>query len=445
MLRSIQDVFKIPELRRKLLFTLGLLAVYRIGAAVPTPGVNAGELMKFFESQKGTLFGFLDMFSGGALGRFSIFSLGIMPYINASIIMSLLQTVIPYLEQLSKEGEIGRRKITQWTRYGTVFLAILQSFGLTFLIQSVESETGVQIVRDPGLAFQLMTILTLTAGTIFIMWLGEQITEYGIGNGISLIIFAGIVDRLPAVIGSTYQLLKTGEMQFYQVIFLIALGVVIVAAVVLIQQGQRRIPVQYAKRIVGRRMYGGQSTYLPLRVDQSGVIAVIFAMSLMMFPVTIAQFFPKDKWLFVQTVVGWMKHGTPLYTLFYVGLIIFFCYFYTAITFNPTNLAEDMKKFGGFIPGIRPGTPTAEYIDKILTRITLLGAVFVSCIAVLPDFIFRSLGAGFWGTIFSGTAILIVVGVALDTMGQIESHLLMRHYDGFMKKGKLKGRYFNIK
>lgn len=445
MLRSLQDIFKIPELKRKVLFTLGIIIVYRLGAAVPTPGVNAQALMDFFQTQKGTLFGFLDMFSGGALGRFSVFALGIMPYINASIIMSLLQTVLPYLERLSKEGEVGRKKITQYTRYATVFLALIQSFGLTFLIQSLEKETGVQIVRNPGLNFQLMTMLTLTTGTIVVMWLGEQITEFGIGNGISLIIFANIVARLPSVIGNTTQLFTTGEISLFTVLFLIALVVIIVGAVVFIQQGQRRIPVQYAKRIVGRRMYGGQSTYLPLRVDQSGVIAVIFSVSIMMFPRTIINFLAKDKMLFLHTIVGWLQPGKALYTGLYVGLIIFFCYFYTAITFNPTDLANNMKKFGGFIPGIRPGIPTAEYIDRILTRITLVGALFVASIAVVPDFVFGGMGLGFWGTIFSGTAILIVVGVALDTMGQIESHLLMRHYDGFMSKGKLKGRYFNIR
>lgn len=445
MLRSLQDIFKIPELKRRLLVTLGILAVYRLGAAVPTPGVNAQALINFFETQKGTLFGFLDMFSGGALGRFSIFALGIMPYINASIIMSLLQTVVPYFEQLSKEGDVGRRKITHYTRYGTVFLAAIQAFGLTFLIQGLEKQAMGTVVRNPGVGFEVMTILTLTAGTILIMWLGEQITEYGIGNGISLIIFAGIVDRLPSVLGNTYQLFSTGEVSLFKIIFIFALVVLIVAVVIFIEQGQRRIPVQYAKRIVGRRMYGGQSTYLPLRVDQSGVIAVIFAVSLMMFPITISQFLPKDKLSFVHTVVGWLSRGTFVYDIFYVALIIFFCYFYTAITFNPNDLAENMKKFGGFIPGIRPGSPTAEYIDKILTRITLVGAVFVAGIAVIPDYIFRGLGVSFWSSIFSGTAILIVVGVALDTMGQIESHLLMRHYDGFMAKGKLKGRYFNIK
>ncbi|MFH1783961.1 MAG: preprotein translocase subunit SecY [bacterium] len=443
MLRSFQDIFKIPELKRRLLFTLAIIIAYRIGASIPTPGVNAQALMNFFANQKGTLFGFLDMFSGGALGRFSVFALGIMPYINASIIMSLLQTVLPYLERLSKEGEVGRKKITQYTRYGTVFLALIQSMGLIFLVKGLEAEQGIKVVLNPGLSFQLMTMLTLTTGTIVIMWLGEQITEFGVGNGISIIIFSGIVVRLPAVIGQTAQLFKTGDISLFKILFLMALVVGIVALVVFVEQGQRRVPVQYAKRIVGRRMYGGQSTYLPLRVDQSGVIAVIFAVSLMMFPRTVANFLPKGS--FLQAIVNWMQPGTPLYTILYGGLIVFFCYFYTAVTFNPNDLAENMKKFGGFVPGIRPGAPTADYIDKILTRITLVGALFIVCIAIIPDFIFGGLGLGFWGNIFSGTAILIVVGVALDTMGQIESHLLMRHYDGFMGKGKLKGRYFNIK
>jgi preprotein translocase subunit SecY len=445
MLQSLQDIFKIPELKRRLLITMGILVIYRLGAAVPTPGVNAQALINFFETQKGTLFGFLDMFSGGALGRFSIFALGIMPYINASIIMSLLQTVVPYFEQLSKEGDVGRRKITQYTRYGTVGLAAIQAYGLTFLLQGLQKQSMGAVVVNPGISFELMTILTLTTGTMFIMWLGEQITEYGVGNGISLIIFAGIVDRLPSVLGNTYQLFNTGEVSLFKILFLLVIIVAVVGLVVFIQQGQRRIPVQYAKRIVGRKMYGGQSTYLPLKVDQSGVIAVIFAVSLMMLPMTIGQFIPKDQLLFVHTVIDWLNRGSLLYDIIYAALIIFFCYFYTAITFNPNDLAENMKKFGGFIPGIRPGAPTAEYIDKILTRITLVGAVFVAFIAIAPDYIFRGLGVGFWSSIFSGTALLIVVGVALDTMGQIESHLLMRHYGSFTGGAKLKGRYFNIK
>jgi len=444
MLRRITDIFKIPELKKKILFTLGILAAYRLGAAIPTPGIDASALKAFFETQRGTLFGFLDMFSGGALNRLSIFSLGIMPYINASIIMSLLQTAVPYLERLSKEGEFGRRKITQITRYGTLFIAAIQSFGLTFWMQSMKAPTGASIVKNPGLSFQLITILTLTAGTVFIMWLGEQVTERGVGNGISLIIFAGIVDRLPAAVGNVFRLFGSEEMTLFGVLFLAALVFGITASVVWVEQAQRKIPVQYAKRIIGRKMYGGQNTFLPLKVDQSGVIAVIFAVAIMMFPATIAQFFPNAG--FMQRVGAFLRPGQWVYTLMYAGLIIFFCYFYTAITFNPNDLAENMKKWGGFIPGIRPGQSTASYIDRVLSRITLAGALFVVCIAILPEYPITWVNAPpSLANIFGGTAILIVVGVALDTIGQIESHLIMRHYEGFMKKGRIKGRYFNIR
>jgi len=444
MLRSITDIFKIPELKKKILFTLGILAAYRVGAAIPTPGIDASALKAFFETQRGTIFGFLDMFSGGALNRLSIFSLGVMPYINASIIMSLLQTAIPYLERLSKEGEFGRRKITQITRYGTLLIAGIQAFGLTFWMQSMKAPSGASIVKSAGLSFQLITILTLTTGTVFIMWLGEQITEKGVGNGISLIIFAGIVDRLPAAVGNVFRLLRSEEMTLFGVLFLAALAFGITAIVVWVEQAQRKIPVQYAKRIIGRRMYGGQSTFLPLKVDQSGVIAVIFAVAIMMFPATIAQFFPNVG--LMQKIGGFLRPGQWIYAVMYGGLIIFFCYFYTAITFNPSDLAENMKKWGGFIPGIRPGQSTASYIDRVLTRITLAGALFVVCIAILPEYPIVWVNAPpSLANIFGGTAILIVVGVALDTIGQIESHLIMRHYEGFMKKGRIKGRYFNIR
>ncbi len=444
MLKSITDIFKIPELKKKIIFTLGILAVYRLGAAIPTPGIDASALKAFFETQRGTLFGFLDMFSGGALNRLSIFSLGIMPYINASIIISLLQTAVPYLERLSKEGEFGRRKITQITRYGTLFIAAIQSFGLTFWMQTMKAPSGASVVKNPGLSFQLLSILTLTAGTVFIMWLGEQITEKGVGNGISLIIFAGIVDRLPVAVGNTFRLFRSEEMTLFGILFLAVLVFAITAIVVWVEQAQRKIPVQYAKRIVGRRMYGGQSTFLPLKVDQSGVIAVIFAVAIMMFPATIAQFFPNIE--LMEKIGGFLRPGQWLYTIMYGGLIIFFCYFYTAITFNPNDLAENMKKWGGFVPGIRPGQSTAFYIDRVLTRITLAGALFVVCIAILPEYPIGWVNAPpMLTTIFGGTAILIVVGVALDTIGQIESHLIMRHYEGFMKKGRIKGRYFNIR
>ena len=436
MVRGLGDIFKIPELKKRILFTLAIIAVYRIGASIPTPGIDGVALRAFFESQKGTLFGFLDVFSGGAVNRLSIFALGIMPYINASIIMSLLQTVIPYLEKLAKEGESGRKKITQITRYFTLVLAVVQSFGLSFWMQTLKAPNGTPVVRDPGVGFQFLAILTLATGTVFIMWLGEQITEKGVGNGISLLIFAGIVNRLPTAVKNAFVLIKNNQMQLFTLIFLIVIITILIAAVVLVEQAQRKIPVQYAKRVIGRKMYGGQSTYLPLKVNQSGVIAVIFAVAIMIFPATIAQFFPDVK--FAVMVKDYLDPTKLLYNVIFGGLIVFFCYFYTAITFNPQDLAENMKKWGGFIPGIRPGSQTSEYIDKVLTRITLGGAIFVMLIAVFPNFIRILRG-------FAGTSILIVVGVALDTVGQIESHLITRHYDGFMKKGRIKGRYFNIK
>ncbi len=439
MLQSFADIFKIPELKRRILFTLGILAVFRIGVAIPTPGIDAEALRAFFETQKQTLFGFLDMFSGGALSRFSIFSLGIMPYINASIIMSLLQTVVPYLEKLSKEGELGRRKITQFTRYGTVLLAIIQAFGLSFMIMQMRAPDGSAVVRIPSLGFQLLTVLTLVTGTIFVMWLGEQITEQGVGNGISLLIFVGIVDRFPASIKDLFRLLKIGEVSLLSIIFLLALVLVVTGLVVWLETGQRRIPVQYAKRVVGRKVYGGQNTYLPIRVDQQGVIAVIFAVSLLSAPLTVAQFFPNAP--IAKQIVEWWSRGHILYEIIYAGLIIFFCYFYSSIVFNPKDIAENMRKWGGFIPGVRPGDSTAKYIEQILNRLILGGAIFVAAIAVLPDFLRSWLKTPFF---FGGTSLLIIVGVSLDTIGQIESHLIMRHYEGFMKKGKIKGRWFNV-
>lgn len=439
MLKGFGDIFKISDLRKKVIFTLGIICVYRIGAFIPTPGVDAHALKTFFESQKGTLLGFFDLFSGGALSKLSIFSMGIMPYINASIIMSLLQTVVPYLEQLAKEGATGRKKINHYTRIGTLFLAAVQSFGLTFWMQSMKVGS-VSVVKDPGLQFQLLTVLTLTTGTVLIMWLGEQISERGIGNGISILVFAGIIDRIPSALVDTWSLFKSGQMSLLTLAGLLIVLFALIGFVVFVEQAQRKIPVQYAKRIVGRKMYGGQSSYLPLRVDQSGVIAVIFAVSIMMFPATIGQFFPNSA--FFKAITDWFQRGAVVYNLVYIALIIFFCFFYTAITFNPQDLAENMKKQGGFIPGIRPGQPTSEYIDKVLTRITLIGALFVAFIATVPDLMFKLLGTEFWSGIISGTSVLIMVGVALDTMGQIESHLLMRHYEGFMKKAHLKGRTF---
>lgn len=440
MLKSFGDIFRIKDLRKRVLFTLGILAAYRLGAAIPVPGINAVALRQFFASQQGTLFGFMDLFSGGALNRMSIFALGVMPYINASIIVSLLRTVIPSLEKLSREGEIGRRKITRYTRFLTVFIAVIQALGLTFWLQSMRSPAGISVVPNPGFGFQFLTIVTLTAGTIFIMWLGEQITENGVGNGISLIIFTGIIARLPVETRNLFLLIKSGEIGIIGALFLVILMVVILGFVVWVEQAQRVIPIQYTQRIVGRKIYGGQSTYLPLKVDQSGVIAVIFAMAVMTFPATIGQFFPNST--FFQQAGNIFSPGGWLYSLIYGILIIFFCYFYTGISFNPDELAENLKRSGGFIPGVRPGKPTSDYIDYILTRITLGGAIFVVFVAILPQYFEKFFHSPFY---FGGTALLIIVGVALDTIGQLESHLIMRHYEGFLKKGKVKGRYFNIR
>jgi len=434
---GIQNLFKIPELKKRIIITCVLLAVYRIGVHVPTPGIDVLALASFFAKAKGTLLGLFDMFSGGALTQLSVFALGIMPYISASIILQLLTVVIPYLERLSKEGEQGRKKISQYTRYGTVVLSIIQGFGISVGLESMTSPGGAAIVMVPGWSFRIMTVITLTAGTAFIMWLGEQITERGIGNGISLIIFAGIVARMPNAIGNSFQLVSTGEMAIFFLIVMAVLMVAVVGFIIYVEQGQRRIPVQYAKRVVGRRMYGGQSTHLPLKINTSGVIPPIFASSIIMFPATVASFI-KIPWM--QSVAAAMRPGNFFYELLFIGFIFFFCYFYTAVTFNPADVADNMKKYGGYIPGIRPGKRTADYIDRVLTRITLGGAIYVSAVCVLPSILISKFGVPFY---FGGTALLIVVGVALDTMSQIESHMLTRHYDGFLKKGgsgKLRGR-----
>lgn len=431
-----QNIFKIPELRKRIFYTFALLLVYRIGVHVPTPGIDSVALAEFFTRTKGTLLDVFNMFSGGALERLSVFALGIMPYISASIILQLLTVVIPHLEQLSKEGEQGRKKITQYTRYGTVVLSIIQGFGISVGLESMSSPGGAPVVIIPGWSFRFMTVITLTAGTAFIMWLGEQITERGIGNGISLIIFAGIVARMPNAVGNTFQLLSTGDMNIFFVILLLVLMIAVIGVIVFMEQGQRRIPVQYAKRVVGRRMYGGQSTHLPLKINTSGVIPPIFASSIIMFPATLANFIKVD-WM--QSVANAMVPGNLFYELLYVAFIIFFCFFYTAVTFNPVDVADNMKKQGGYIPGIRPGKRTADYIDRVLTRITLGGAIYVSAVCVLPSLLMTKFNVPFY---FGGTALLIVVGVAIDTVSQIESHMLTRHYEGFLKKGsgRIKGR-----
>ena len=425
------NIFNIPELKKRCLFTLALLIVYRIGVHVPTPGIDSVALADIFAKAQGTILGIFNMFSGGALERLSVFALGIMPYISASIILQLLTVTIPHLEQLKKEGEQGRKKITQYTRYGTVILSIIQGFGIAFGLEKM----GTVIV--PGWGFRLMTVITLTAGTAFIMWLGEQITERGIGNGISLIIFAGIVARVPSAIANTFRMLSTGELGIFLLIIMVVFMVLVIAFVIFVEQGQRRIPVQYAKRVIGRKIYGGQSSHLPLKINSSGVIPPIFASSIMMFPATIASFITIP-WM--QDIVSSLAPGKMVYEFFFVALIFFFCYFYTAVTFNPVEVADNMKKQGGYIPGIRPGKKTADYVDKILTRITLGGAVYISAVCVLPSILIAKFNIPFY---FGGTALLIVVGVAIDTVSQMESHMIARHYDGFLKKSgsRIKARY----
>ena len=434
MLEGIQNAAKVSDLRRRLLFTFALLAVYRIGVAIPTPGIDGEALAAFFEQAASTVFGLVNLFSGGALERFSIFALGIMPYISASIIFQLLTVVVPTLERLSKEGEQGRRKITQYTRYSTVGLALLQGLFISIGLEQIQAPGGSLVVFNPGWGFRLMTMITLAAGTAFIMWLGEQITERGVGNGISLIIFAGIVASIPSAAAATTEFVREGELSILLLLLLLVGMVAIVAAVIFMERGQRRIPVQYAKRVVGRRVYGGQSSHLPLKANTAGVIPPIFASSVLIFPATIAGF-ADHPW--AQTFADLLTPGSWIYNISYVAMIIFFCYFYTAVVFNPTDVADNMKKNGGFIPGIRPGQRTADYIDRVLSRITLTGAIYVSIICVLPNLLVGSFNVPFF---FGGTALLIVVGVALDTVAQIETQLIMRNYEGFMKRGRLRGR-----
>ncbi len=428
---SYQSMFRIPELKRRLLFTGMILLVYRLGGHIPTPGINRDALKQFFDAQSGTLMGLYDMFSGGGLSNATIFALGIMPYISASIIFQLLQAVVPYFEKLAKEGEQGRKKINEMTRYGTVILALIQSFGMA---AGLEQMSG-GIVTSPGFAFKIMTAITLTAGTVFVMWLGEQITERGIGNGISLIIFIGIVARYPTDILNTFQQMRSGDMHIIKAAIIAAFMLAVIAGIIAITQGQRKIPVQYAKKIVGRRVYGGANTHIPLKVNTAGVIPIIFAQSIIMFPATLTNIFPDNGFFIGLGRLFSPPH--PVYVLAYSSLIILFAYFYTAVILNPVDLADNMKKNSGFIPGVRPGKKTAEYIDRVLSRVTLPGAVFLALIAVLPDLMIKLLNVPFY---FGGTGLLIVVGVALDTLQQIESHLVMRHYDGFMTKGRLRAR-----
>lgn len=431
---GLQSAANIPELRRRIFFTIIMLAVYRMGVQIPTPGINSEALASFFEQNASTLFGMFNMFSGGALENFSIFALGIMPYISASIIIQLLTVVIPQLEALKKEGPSGQRKITQYTRYGTVVLSIIQGTFIAVGLEGMSGPAGEAIVLHPGVQFKLMTMLTLTSGTAFIMWLGEQMTERGIGNGISLIIFAGIVARVPAAIVNSIQLVKAGEIAMFFVPLLLIFMFGVIALIVFCETSQRRIPIQYAKRVVGRRVYGGQSSHLPLKINVSGVIPPIFASSIMMFPATIGGFIQVD---WVQQVSAALSPGSVYYYLIYTAMIVFFCFFYTAVTFKPDDVAENLKKNGGFVPGIRPGKKTAEFIDKVLTRLTVVGAIYLSAVCVLPTIMISKFNIPFY---FGGTALLIVVGVGIDTISQIESHLHMRNYEGFMKQGKIRGR-----
>jgi len=429
---AVEGLTKVPELRRRILFTLGLLSVYRLGCHIPVPGINTETLSRFFQSNQNTLFGMLNMFSGRALENASIFALGIMPYISASIIFQLLTVVWPYLKELSKEGELGRRKINQYTRYATVFLALFQGFGMASALMSAESESYVLL---PGLQFKFVAVITLAAGTSFIMWLGEQITERGIGNGASLIIFSGIAAGIPVGAQQTWQMVKDGQLSPLLLVIILALMVGVIGVIIFLEQGQRRIPIQYAKRQVGRRLYGGQSTHLPLKINTSGVIPPIFASSLLMAPLTIITFLPANP--VSDALRDALGRGGVLYYCLFVGLIVFFCFFYTAVVFNPSEVAENLKKNGGYVPGIRPGANTSEYIDKVLTRITYGGALYISLVCLLPDFLITKFKVSFF---FGGTTLLILVGVALDTVSQIQTFLLTRDYEGFMKNAKLRGR-----
>jgi len=434
VIASIQNIFSIPELRRRLLFTLGMLAVYRVGCHIPTPGIDTQVLAKFFEGTQGTLLGLVSAFTGGALERMTIFALGIMPYISASIILQLLTVVFEPVERLAKEGEQGRKTITRWTRYGTVGLSIVQGAGIAVGLQTMRGPAGEPVVPNPGFGFILLTIITLTAGTAFIMWIGEQVTERGIGNGISLIIFAGIVSNMPAAIVNSIRLIKTGAMGPMLLLVILAGMVAVVWAIIYMERAQRRVPIHHAKRVVGMRTYGGQSSHLPLKINMSGVIPPIFASSIIMFPATIANLVDIP---WVKTVAGMMTPSHWLYNILFVAFIVFFCYFYTAVTFNPVDVAENVKRQGGYVPGIRPGTETAEYLDTVLGRLTFVGALYISAVCVLPTILIGKFNVPFY---FGGTSLLIVVGVGLDTASQIEAHLISRSYEGFMKGASIKGR-----
>lgn len=436
MLEALQNIFRIPELKKRVLYTLGMLAVYRIGCHIPTPGIDSVALAHFFKQAQGTLLGLFDMFSGGALERMSVFALGIMPYISSSIIFQLLTVVVPAIEKLSKEGEAGRKKITQYTRYGTVVLSIIQGAGIAIGLESMRGPAGELVIPSPGWSFRLLTIVTLCAGTAFIMWLGEQMTERGIGNGISLIIFAGIVVRIPTAIANTGRLINSGNLSLFSLLFILVLMVAVIAAIVFVERGQRRLPIHYAKRVTGLKTISPQTSHLPLKVNMAGVIPPIFASSIIMFPATVANFINIPA---VQHFAKMLTPGNWLYNVFYVAFIVFFCYFYTAVTFNPSDVAENIKRHGGYIPGIRPGNETSEYMDSILTKLTFAGAIYISLVCVLPSLLIGGfkMNLPFY---FGGTSLLIVVGVGMDTVAQIESHLITRNYEGFLKGVRIRGR-----
>ncbi len=434
MFEALQNIFKIPELKKRVLFSLGMLAVYRVGCHIPTPGIDRIALSHFFKQSQGTLLGLFDMFSGGALERLTVFALGIMPYISSSIIFQLLTVVIPAIEKLSKEGESGRKKIIQYTRYGTIVLSIVQGLGISVGLESMRGPAGELVVPSPGWGFRILTVITLTAGTAFIMWLGEQMSEKGIGNGISLIIFAGIIVRMPAAIGNTVKLLNAGQISLFVIIFVLAVMFAVIAAIIFVERGQRRLAIHYAKRVAGLKTFNAQTSHLPLKINMAGVIPPIFASSIIMFPATIANFI-NIPW--VQEAAKSLAPGKLVYNIFFVAFIVFFCYFYTAVTFNPIDVAENIKKQGGYIPGVRPGKETSDFIDTVLTRLTFAGAIYISIVCVLPSVLIGKFNLPFY---FGGTALLIAVGVGMDTVAQIESHLITRNYEGFLKGVRIKGR-----
>jgi len=431
---ALQNIFKIPELKKRVLFSLGMLAVYRVGCHIPTPGIDRIALATFFKQSQGTLLGLFDMFSGGALERLTVFALGIMPYISSSIIFQLLTVVVPAIEKLSKEGEAGRKKIIQYTRYGTVVLSVVQGMGVAVGLETMRGPAGELVVPSPGWSFRIMTVITLTAGTAFVMWLGEQMSEKGIGNGISLIIFAGIVVRLPAAIVNTMKLLNAGQISLFVIVFVLAVMFAVIAAIVFVERGQRRLPIHYAKRVVGLKTFNAQTSHLPLKINMAGVIPPIFASSIIMFPATIANFI-NVPW--VQSAAKSLSPGHLMYNIIFVAFIVFFCYFYTAVTFNPIDVADNIKKQGGYIPGIRPGKETSDFIDTVLTRLTFAGAIYISIVCVLPSILIGKFNLPFY---FGGTALLIAVGVGMDTVSQIESHLITRNYEGFLKGVRIRGR-----